>query len=291
MRTTQSPGAKKDPSRKVLGGALAMLGLGVLLLVLSLAMDSKGLRLSVPYVLLIGFALLVLYVVRRPPPDAGSRQRSDSAFFGQSTDFVSRLDRNAADDAPMPVHRGQRPPAGSWSARVFQDIEWRRFDAVCTKLFEQGGFGTRAESHGPDGGVDLWLSAQQAEAPAAVVHCKHWLGKPVGVKEMREFHALMASHKLRRGTFATSSTFTTEARQFAKDNGVSLLDGHTLLALIAGRTLAQQQALLTIAYEGEYWRPTCASCGVKMVEREARDEKNTFWGCVHFPRCRFTLPV
>ena len=299
MRTTQQRGAKKDPSRQILAMAIAVLGMGVLLLVVSLALGSsptlepvgKGLRLSVPYVMLVGFALLVLYVVRRPAPDKGSRQRSESAFFGQSTDFVSRLDRNAADDAPMAVHRGQQPPATSWSARVFQDIEWRRFEALCATLFAQGGFEARAQSHGADGGVDIWLYSQHAEGPAAVVQCKHWLGKPVGIKEVREFYGVMASHKLQRGTFATTSTFTTEARQFAKDNGISALDGHTLLALIASRTLPQQQALLAIAYEGEYWRPTCSSCGLKMVERSGRGDNSTFWGCANFPRCRFTLPV
>jgi restriction system protein len=291
MPTTQQREARKDPSRQILAVAIAVLGLGLLLLVVSLALGSSPARVAVPYIMLVGFALLVLYVVRRPAPDKGSRQKSESAFFGQSTDFVSRLDRNAADDAPMPVHRGQRPPATTWSARVFQDIEWRRFEAVCASLFAQGGFESRADSHGAEGGADIWLYAEQTDSPAAAVHCKHSPGKPVDAREMREFLATMSSHKLRRGTFATTSTFTTEARQFAKDNGISALDGHTLLALIAGRTLAQQHALLAIAYEGEYWRPTCSNCGLKMVERSERGERGTFWGCANFPRCKFTLPV
>jgi restriction system protein len=270
MQKKQERGAKKDPSRLVLGMALALLGMGVLLLVLSLSLGSnpamqavsRGLRMSVPYVLLFGFGLLVAYAVLRPAPDPGSDQQNEPTLFGSDTTaFESRLE--IEDEESSFAYRGERPPATAWSAQVFEDIEWRRFEALCASLFAQTG----------------------------LVQCKHWLGKPVGVEEMREFHGVMASNKLERGTYATTSTFTEEARRFAKDNGISALDGQGLLDLISTRTPAQQEFLLAIAYEGEYWRPTCARCGVKMVERSARGEGRSFWGCVHFPRCRFTLPV
>ncbi len=189
------------------------------------------------------------------------------------------------------MHRGLQPRATAWNAQVFRDIEWRRFEAVCANLFAQAGFEARSQSHGADGGVDIWLYSQNAEGPAAVVQCKHWLGKPVGVKELREFYGVMASHKLTRGTFATSGTYTPDARDFARSNGISVLDSLALLALISRRDPQQQKELLEIAYEGEYWRPTCASCGLKMVERVARRGGGLFWGCTEYPRCRFTLPV
>jgi restriction system protein len=298
MRAPRRQGSKKDPSRQVLGTAVGVLALAGVLFVLSFTLTSspalqavgKGFRASVPYAVLVGLALLVLYAVLRPAPEAESPSRMDPPLFGRdTTDFAPSMQREASKPASQPAtHRGQRPPSNAWSARVFDDIEWRRFEALCASLFGQAGFETRAQSHGADGGVDIWLHSQNAEGPAAVVQCKHWLGKAVGVKELREFYGVMASHKLQRGTFATSSTFTADARQFAKDNGISALDGQSLLALISRRTPAQQEALLAIAYEGEYWRPTCASCGLKMVERSAR---TSFWGCVNFPRCRFTLPV
>lgn len=264
MRTKEPQQARKDSSRQILALAISLLGVGVLLLAASLALGSTGLRLSVPYVLLAGFGLLVLYAVLRPAPDRGSDQRNEPTLFGKDTTvFASRMDGEGEESA-FSLHRGERPPATEWSARVFEDIEWRRFEALCTSLFE---------------------------GSAAVVQCKHWLGKPVDVEDMREFRGAMAAHKVQNGTFATTSTFTEEARRFAKDNGISALDGQALLALISTRTLAQQQSLLAIAYEGEYWRPTCASCGVKMVERSARGESRSFWGCVHFPRCSSTLPI
>ena len=169
---------------------------------------------------------------------------------------------------------------------MFSAIEWRRLEAVCETLFAQAGFETKAQSHGADGGVDIWLHSKNAEGPVSVVQCKHWQGKPVGVKELREFFGVMASHGLKRGTFATSSTYTAEARAFAQSNGIHAMDGTGLLALIERRTPEQQAALLAVAYEGDYWIPTCASCGIKLVERKPAKGGAPFWGCSNFPRCK-----
>lgn len=205
------------------------------------------------------------------------------------------LSATCAPAAPQPHLSGRpasaavrpgRAPATEWSATVFASIEWRRFEAVCEAFFAQAGFETQAQSHGADGGVDIWLHSRHSTGPVSVVQCKHWHGKPVGVREMREFFGVMSSHRLARGTYATTSTYTADAQQFATSNGIHTLDGAGLLAMIAKRTPEQQQALLAVAYEGEYWRPTCASCGTKMVERTRSKDGSQFWGCASYPRCR-----
>ena len=168
----------------------------------------------------------------------------------------------------------------SWNKQVFADIEWRRFEAVCERLFAQSGFKTKSQSHGADGGVDVWMYSAHAEGPVSIAQCKHWRGEVVTVKEIREFFGVMSSHKLQRGTFVTTSTFTADAQKFANENGINALDGDKLLKLIATRTPEQQQELLDIAYEGEYSIPTCASCGIKLLKR------TKFWGCSNFPKCR-----
>lgn len=168
----------------------------------------------------------------------------------------------------------------SWNKQVFADIEWRRFEAVCERLFAQSGFKTKSQSHGADGGVDVWMYSAHAEGPVSIAQCKHFRSKEVDVKLIREFYGVMSSHKLQRGTFVTTSTFTADAQKFANENGINALDGDKLLKLIATRTTEQQKELLDIAYEGEYSIPTCASCGIKLVKR------TKFWGCSNFPKCR-----
>jgi len=171
-----------------------------------------------------------------------------------------------------------------WNPAVLHAIEWRRFEALCEALYAQAGFTTRSQSHGADGGVDIWLQSKHSDV-LRIVQCKHWQGK-VGVKEMREFFGVMASHQLKSGTYVTSSTFSAEATAFAKANGIHAQDGAALLKLIGQRTPEQQAALLAVAYEGEYWRPTCASCGTKMVEKPSSKNDGSFWGCANYPKCR-----
>lgn len=185
----------------------------------------------------------------------------------------------------------ERPaPERAWSAAVFDHIEWRRFEAACEALFAQSGMRSESQSHGADGGVDIWLYSQHSDKPV-IVQCKHWKKRVVGVKELREFYGVLKSHDLTYGTFATSSTFSSDALAFAKSNRINALDRERLLRLIGGRTVKQQQMLLTTAYEGEYWKPTCVKCGVKMVLRERKDG-GAFWGCSNYgkTKCRGTMP-
>lgn len=168
----------------------------------------------------------------------------------------------------------------SWNKQVFSDIEWRRFEAVCERFFAQGGFKTKSQSHGADGGVDIWMYSDNAEGAVSIAQCKHFNNKDVDVKLVREFYGVMSSHKLQRGTFVTSSGFTADAQKFASENGINTLNGDLLLKLITARSAEQQKELLDIAYEGEYSIPTCASCGIKLLKREK------FWGCSNYPRCK-----
>ena len=262
---------------------------------------AGGMRMAAWPALLSGVALLAIHFFVRHKGQAPAAAALQAKPPGNAA-----LRRDAAVASPPPAPGNARPggeaapngrpgtvpqPATNWGPAVFSAIEWRRFEAVCEALFTQAGFQTRSQSHGADGGVDIWLHSRNADGLVAVVQCKNWLSKPVGVKELREFFGVMTANGLKRGTYATSGRYTADAAQFAKDNGINALDGKGLLGLIARSSPEQQRNLLQIAYEGEYWRPTCASCGVKMVERTPASGDALFWGCANFPRCRSTLPM
>lgn len=117
------------------------------------------------------------------------------------------------DAEPRPARaRGQQPPRHSephadtpteppermWSGKVFDQIEWRRFEAVCEALFAQSGMRAESQSHGADGGVDIWLWSAHSDKPL-IVQCKHWKKRVVGVKEVREFYGVLKSHDLTYG--------------------------------------------------------------------------------------------
>lgn len=219
----------------------------------------------------------------------GESLRQASKGPARTSRSLAQPARNTTVTAPNFLRGAQRQTA--WSPAVFAAIEWRRFEAVCELLFSQAGFTARTQSHGADGGVDIWLYSAHAQGPATIAQCKHWTTRQVGVKEMREFFGVMTSHQLKRGTYATTSTYTPDAMAFAKANKINALDGAGILRLIASRTPEQQQALLSVAYEGEFWRPTCASCGVKLVERTPGKGGPKFWGCGNFPRCKTRMTM
>ena len=198
--------------------------------------------------------------------------------------------KEQASAAKTNVAPGQNAPL--WSASVFAEIEWRRFEAVVERLFQYDGFQTKSQSHGADGGVDIWLYSREAtDELLSLVQCKHWHKKRTGVAEVHALRGVMASHGVERGQFVSSSGFTTDAQVFAEANGISLMDGAGLLKRIASCTAEQQAELLAVARQGEYWRPTCASCGIKLLERKSRHDGKRFWGCANFPRCKTTISI
>lgn len=297
--------AGHDPARQVLGMAAPFLVVGTLLFLAAFALGAtssealqatgQALRAPAPYLLGLGVILLALALLIRLRQGPRRPQRPDtsqmSSHLGNTTIFGSQLDSRMGDLAAEPAGRPQRAPTPTWNAQVFRDIEWRRFEHLCAALFAQAGFEARTESNGAEDGALVWLYSEHLEGPAALVQCTHKPGKKISLGQVRAFHDAMTGHKVLRGTFATSGTFSADAREFAKANGISPMDRLGVLALISQRTAQQKQELLQLAYEGEYWRPTCDVCDTKMVERRARKRGRTFWGCVNYPACDFMLPV
>jgi len=291
-RQTRAERRRERARQELAGKAWMAIFVGILLLVVAPAF-LKGpivgtlgpaLRPAGWVALAIGAVLLGLhYVVRRQAAPVEIEPTAVRAPARPAP--ASTAERREPVLSPSPStapHAGQE---SQWSPAVLHAIEWRRFEALCEALYAQAGFTTRSQSHGADGGVDIWLQSRHSDVPR-IVQCKHWQSKAVGVKEMREFFGVMASHQLKSGTYVTSSTFSAEAAAFAKANGIHAQDGAALLRLIGQRTPEQQPALLAVAYEGEYWRPTCASCGIKMVERNSSKNDGSFWGCANYPKCR-----
>jgi len=231
---------------------------------------------------------------RAAPARAQERGRdvdaADAARQAGAADRVAvEIDRIARVSRGGPFVPPARPTG--WSPQVLEVIEWRRFEALVEAMYRQAGFETSSQPYGADGGVDveLWTPGPGARV-LGLVQCKHYR-EPIGVDKVRELRGVMAARQVARGQFVASGGFTAPAERFARDNGIHLLDGPALLAWIGQRPPQQQRELLDVATDGEFWRPTCARCGEKMVERVPGKGGRPFWGCVQFPRCRSTLEM
>lgn len=211
-----------------------MLGLG----------QTMMLAVSLAIVLLSLSAIGLRMVLGRERDEALTSPKHHHSTRSASTIAAADADATTADALPSAL-QGKR-----WSLDVFAAIDAQRFAAVCETWFSWAGFDTRYESHRNDDGVDIWLHAARLPGPVAIVRCKHTQHKPVSLREMQDFQGVVANCKSAHGTFTTTSTYTPEALQFAREHNIEAVDGKALLRRILTRTRQSQQALLAVAYHG-----------------------------------------
>lgn len=194
---------------------------------------------------------------------------------------------------PRPASRSTAPVAptapGAWSVEALRLLEWKRVELLCARYYETAGFTTATVAAGPDGGIDVKLFKNDPTQALAIVQCKAWSTRPVGVKEIRELLGVMVHEGVRRGIFVTTGSYTPDALRFGAANPIQLLDGAAFAQKLCDLPMDKQGTLLDVAFEGDYRTPSCASCGIKLVARDSK--RGPFWGCVHYPRCKTTLPM
>lgn len=188
---------------------------------------------------------------------------------------------------PSNPNTSQRPLV--WSMELLQKIEWKLFEDISAAYYKEKGIRAELTKLGADGGIDIKLFQDDSGKPTSLVQCKAWNTKLVGVKPIREFLGVMSHEKIPKGFFMASGSYSPDAIEIAKANGITLVDGKMFLTMIQRLSADAQQRLLNLATAGEYTTPSCPSCGVKMLRRSGK--RGDFWGCLNFPRCRQMLHV
>jgi restriction system protein len=178
------------------------------------------------------------------------------------------------------------------SIDALRAMDWQDLEVLVRRLFEQKGYrATRLGGDGADGGVDVVL---RREGRLILVQCKQWKTRQVGVGPVRELLGVVALYGADGGMVVTCGVFTKEARAFAQQAGIELIDGQRLLQL-AERD-APAPAVRTLG-GGRSKRPAaedlvgCPSCGGQMVRRLAKTGQHAgqeFLGCARYPGCKGT---
>ena len=177
-----------------------------------------------------------------------------------------------------------------WSQGLLRALEWRRFEALCNEIFKQDGYVTKSSPPGADGSGWIWLHSRlDLHQPVRIVQCRNWAAEPVGVTAVREFLGAMVDAGLKSGALMTCGAFTAEAEALARRHSITLVNGPELLALINKRSEALQRELLADATQGDYGRPTCRRCGLKMLARSTHEDGLTRWACEGAPHCQGNL--
>jgi restriction system protein len=165
-----------------------------------------------------------------------------------------------------------------------RSLSWREFEEYIAEIYRRRGYTVRENlAGGPDGGIDIHL---ERDGKLHLVQCKHWKSNKVGVSVVRELYGVMVSEGALSASVVTTGMFTEEARQFAADKAIDLIDGNQLEGLMGATTRRHNQPK-----QAESTAIECPRCGSSLVRRKARRGKQAgqaFWGCSSFPRCRYT---
>lgn len=266
-------------------------GVGTLVLLQAVKTIASLLRWVLPPLLVVAAAVSYLKQRKNAERNVQPTAATPAAIEEPSS---AKLDaqwdieiRKAYEDGDAKAHAYGKP--SEWTKDVLSRMDWKRFEALSAAYYEHLGFRAETVPCGPDGGVDVRIFRAGESHPTAIVQCKAWTSRPVGVKPVRELLGVMVHNQVESGVFLTTSEFTNEAIDFAKGHRIALGTGDQLLAKFAALSDSPRMRLLEVATEGDWTTPSCPSCGTKMVRREGSG--SAFWGCASFPRCRRTFPI
>jgi restriction system protein len=173
-----------------------------------------------------------------------------------------------------------------------RDMSWQDFELLVGEAFRRKGFEVKENGGGgADGGIDLVLTKNGKKS---IVQCKRWKTFSIGVPLIRELYGVMTSERANDCIFVSSGNFTAEARLFAEDKPIWLIDGSELSKMIAGVQVQPNTIKPSSYQQPAATSPECPLCGSAMVKRTARkgaNAGNEFWGCSKYPGCRGTTSL
>lgn len=113
-----------------------------------------------------------------------------------------------------------------------QKINGYEFEEIMAILFKKMGFEVEETTLAGDGGIDLIIySSEYIYSGKYIVQCKHWTSS-VGQPCIRDLYGVVMSERANKGILITTSSFTTQAIEFAADKNLELIDGIKLNHLL-----------------------------------------------------------
>lgn len=178
------------------------------------------------------------------------------------------------------------------SIESIRALSWQAFELLVAEAFRRKGFKVIENGGGgADDGIDIIL---QKNGKKSIVQCKRWRTLSVGVTQIRELYGVMNAVQANDCIFVISGNYTAEARLFAEEKPIWLIDGAELLELVS---TVQAETVLRPTVPSPQIKPAaplCPKCKSPMIKRIATKGKNIgneFWGCSTFPKCRGTLHI
>lgn len=112
----------------------------------------------------------------------------------------------------------------------FQKFTPEEFEELVTKLFISQGHQAKRVGGQGDHGVDIKVLSKNGEK--WIVQCKRWNGS-IGEPTIRDLYGVLNHMNADRAALITSGTFSDQARTWAEEKPIDLVDGKMLLRLLS----------------------------------------------------------
>jgi HJR/Mrr/RecB family endonuclease len=131
-------------------------------------------------------------------------------------------------------------------------LDGHEFESLVESLIKKMGFTVEQRKLTADGGVDILAHSHQVLFEGKyVIQCKRYNHK-VPESPIRDLYGVVHSLNANKGILITNSTFTRAALDFAKDKQIELIDGATLMSLLAKYTLIRKEPYFSISEPTAY---------------------------------------
>jgi len=155
------------------------------------------------------------------------------------------------------------------------------FEDYIADLFSRLGYKTSAVGQSHDGGIDV---IAEKDGKTSYIQCKKFITSEVTVGAVRDFYGALADRLANsQGYFITTNKFTLEARKFAEDKPIELVDGFELIRYIRMVKKDEKPDKISVNQTAQI----CPQCGGKILERTGKF--GVFYGCSNYPKCKYTI--
>lgn len=129
-------------------------------------------------------------------------------------------------------------------------LDGQGFERVCRQLIESMGFTAEMTKASGDGGIDiLAYNTQPLLSGKYVIQCKRYAGS-VGEPIIRDLYGVVMSERANKGILMTTGTFTRQAREFASEKQIELIDGEKLGELLGQYGIAERLDSMSETVDG-----------------------------------------
>jgi restriction system protein len=170
-----------------------------------------------------------------------------------------------------------------------RSIDWFQFEKLVELVYQKLGYTvTRRGGANPDGGIDLMI---EKDGQQSAIQCKQWKTWNVGVRQVREFLGALTHAKVQKGIFITLRGYTGDAKMFADEHNIEMLNENDLTRLLDRTDARFDPQTLALLKDTKKFCPKCEREMVLKIARKGRSAGQQFWACPGFPRsCNYTMP-